>query len=310
MSHRIAHPLANSLGEVRAVVEWDDPSVVNKRAMQHQIMKPDDDACHWQIQKPVHEGACFPLGTTTQITSSQYDSRPKENLKIVRMPAQPSLRSLKRAVSAAAAHDRTTADGCKRRLGGARTALRHSSVVHPHDLGHLTGDTLGQHRSAVVECDPQCPNDQNGGVLQRPSRVGINVNRLIDHEMQILTAKSAELSEGRKDLGLDLLKAAKNTHALFLAKLVEVSTKNQPLQFQILPAGKMNCHDHSVHAFGYLRSTGKHYSAVPRCEIRIMDPTDSLDVLFERLSHCIGQQHSKDLRLLASWLKPDTRADP
>jgi hypothetical protein len=68
----------------------------------------------------------------------------------------------------------------------------------------------------------------------------------------------------------------------------------------------------SVHAFGYLRSTapGKHYSAVPGCEIRIMDPTDSLDVLFERLSHCIGQQHSKDLRLLASWLKPDTRADP
>ena len=26
-------------------------------------MKPDDDACQWQIQKPVHEGAGFPLAS-------------------------------------------------------------------------------------------------------------------------------------------------------------------------------------------------------------------------------------------------------
>ena len=27
------------------------------------VMKPDDDGCQWQIQKPVHECADFPLGS-------------------------------------------------------------------------------------------------------------------------------------------------------------------------------------------------------------------------------------------------------
>jgi hypothetical protein len=34
------------------------------------------------------------------------------------------------------------------------------------------------------------------------------------------------------------------------------------------------------------------YQAVPGCEIRMMKPTDSLQVLFERLSRCVGQHHS------------------
>jgi hypothetical protein len=34
-------------------------------------MKPDDDACQWQIQKPVHEGAGFPLPRRRMKNSAQ-----------------------------------------------------------------------------------------------------------------------------------------------------------------------------------------------------------------------------------------------
>ena len=42
-------------------------------------MKPDDDASQWQIQKPVHEGAGFPLAA-----QEDEELRPRLGLQDVR----------------------------------------------------------------------------------------------------------------------------------------------------------------------------------------------------------------------------------
>lgn len=42
-------------------------------------MKPDDDACQWQIQKPVHEGAGFPFAA-----QEDEELRPRPGLQDVR----------------------------------------------------------------------------------------------------------------------------------------------------------------------------------------------------------------------------------
>jgi hypothetical protein len=98
-------------------------------------------------------------------------------------------------------------------------------------LSHVSGDSVGQNHLAFAKRGAQGSHNELGSEPQGSARITIYIYCPIDHEMQVLAPKSAQLSKGRHDLVFNHFARAKNLDAVFLAKSVEISASHQLLRF-------------------------------------------------------------------------------